>query len=235
MPINKLEIPARLAKESNSDFAFRVLRDNIMQLNLEPGEILNDYQLAEALQISRTPVREAFMCLRLQRLVESYPQSHSYVTKINLNFVDEGIFLRHSIEYRMIKEAIKVATSTDIARLQTNLAQQKHALDAGDPRLFILLDREFHHSFFLIAEKPLCWENLQQITTHHGRIQPLVISSGDDNVEMLLPYQEHRMIFEWLVNGDLPSEFDQFLFKHIGYRRLLPLLLNKHGEYFEKN
>lgn len=234
MSLERMVILPREAKESSGDYSSRVLRYNIMQLNLEPGEILNDNQLASALQVSRTPIREAFMCLRSQRLIESYPQSHSFVTKINLRYVDEDIFLRHAVECRIIAEAIKAATSADIASMQINLAQQKQALDLGNHRAFIQLDRDFHHCFFMIVKKPLCWENLQQITTHHMRIQPLVVGIGDNNVEMLVPYREHCAIFNSLVNGELPQNFNQFLYKHIGYRRLLPALISQYPSYFEQ-
>ena len=70
MSLERMVILPREAKESSGDYSSRVLRYNIMQLNLEPGEILNDNQLASALQVSRTPIREAFMCLRSQRLIE---------------------------------------------------------------------------------------------------------------------------------------------------------------------
>ena len=195
MSLERMVILPREAKESSGDYSSRVLRYNIMQLNLEPGEILNDNQLASALQVSRTPIREAFMCLRSQRLIESYPQSHSFVTKINLRYVDEDIFLRHTVECRIIAEAIKAATSADIASMQINLAQ---------------------------------------ITTHHMRIQPLVVGIGDNNVEMLVPYREHCAIFNSLVNGELPQNFNQFLYKHIGYRRLLPALISQYPSYFEQ-
>lgn len=150
MSLERMVILPREAKESSGDYSSRVLRYNIMQLNLEPGEILNDNQLASALQVSRTPISEAFMCLRSQRLIESYPQSHSFVTKINLRYVDEDIFLRHAVERRIIAEAIKAATSADIASMQINLAQQKQALDLGNHRAFSIhsIGSRFSSLFF---------------------------------------------------------------------------------------
>ena len=47
-------------KENGKDYAYRVLKDNIMSLNLKPGELLSESDLSEKLNISRTPIREVY-------------------------------------------------------------------------------------------------------------------------------------------------------------------------------
>ena len=51
-------------KENSKDYAYRVLKDNIMTLNLKPGELLSEAELSEKLGISRTPIREVLMRLK---------------------------------------------------------------------------------------------------------------------------------------------------------------------------
>jgi len=233
MSIKNMVILPRLPQETSNDYAMRILYDNMIRLVLEPGELLNDNQIAEMLGISRTPVREAFMCLRFQKLINSYPQSHSCVSKINLDYVDEGIFMRHALETHVLEEVLVKASSSDMARLQFNLNQQNEAISRHDSKDFMVRDQEFHKILFEIVDKPWCWNSLQQITTHHRRISQLVVSLGDDNAEMLVPYNEHRHIYDMIITKSMPQDLKGFMLKHIGYRRLLPILLDVYPHYFE--
>ena len=94
----KLRISERRKKENNREYAYRVLRDNIMTMQLLPGETLNEAELAEIFHVSRTPVHEAVIMLKEEMLVEVYPQSGSKVSYININTLKEGYFMRSVLE-----------------------------------------------------------------------------------------------------------------------------------------
>ena len=51
-------------KETGKEYAYRVLKENIMSLELKPGELLSESDLSEKLSISRTPIREVIMKLK---------------------------------------------------------------------------------------------------------------------------------------------------------------------------
>ena len=59
-----IEFLPKKENESNRDYVFRVLRYNIMSLQLPPGSILNEYELAQEFSMSRTPVHEVLMLLK---------------------------------------------------------------------------------------------------------------------------------------------------------------------------
>ncbi|MBD8952322.1 MAG: GntR family transcriptional regulator, partial [Subdoligranulum sp.] len=69
-----LLIPQPHPKESNREYACRVLRMNIMTFRLKPGEPLSEIELAKLLQMSRTPVHEAITTLHNDWLIEIFPQ-----------------------------------------------------------------------------------------------------------------------------------------------------------------
>ena len=62
-------------KESRKEYAYRILKENIMSLELKPGELLSEVELSEKLNISRTPIREVLMRLKNEHLIEVKPQS----------------------------------------------------------------------------------------------------------------------------------------------------------------
>ena len=70
--------------ESNQDKIYLQLRGEMMTLALKPGEVLRAQELAEHLGVSRTPVREAFIRLQRDGLVNILPQRETAVSLIDL-------------------------------------------------------------------------------------------------------------------------------------------------------
>ena len=85
-------------KENGKDYAYRVLKDNIMTLNLKPGELLSEADLSEKLGISRTPIREVLMRLKNEHLIEVKPQTGTYISLIDANLIEEAMFMRYTLE-----------------------------------------------------------------------------------------------------------------------------------------
>ena len=69
-----LLLDVRRMDENNRAYAYRMLRKNIMTLQLQPGCQLSEAELCEQLAMSRTPVHEALMMLKSEWLVEVLPQ-----------------------------------------------------------------------------------------------------------------------------------------------------------------
>ena len=112
--------------ENNRAYTYRVLKENIMRLNLKPGESISEIELSEALNVSRTPVREAIVKLSEEKLVDVFPQRGSFVSKINLNLVEEAVFLRELCEKKILEIACKDPVSdTLINELEKNIEYQK--------------------------------------------------------------------------------------------------------------
>ena len=104
----------KLPKESNRDYAFRVIRENIIKLELKPGTMISEQDPAYELDLSRTPVHEALQELSKSKIVEVFPQKGSLVSLINLELVDEAVFVRATLESAITEEACKLATAEDI-------------------------------------------------------------------------------------------------------------------------
>jgi DNA-binding GntR family transcriptional regulator len=64
-----LTVSARLTGENNKDYSYRVIKEAIMSLELQPGKSISEIELAEVLNLSRTPIREVMAKLREEHLV----------------------------------------------------------------------------------------------------------------------------------------------------------------------
>ena len=91
--------------------AYTVLRDAIVRGELAPGRQLSENELAELLGISRTPVREALIRLRDDRLVEIVPQLGTFVTHISEAGVADAQFIREALECAAVRIAARASRS----------------------------------------------------------------------------------------------------------------------------
>ena len=89
---------AKHDRESNRDYALRVIRENIINLELKPGTMISEQDIANELNLSRTPVHEAMQELSTTKIIEILPQRGSYVSKIDMDRVDEAVFMRTTLE-----------------------------------------------------------------------------------------------------------------------------------------
>ena len=107
-----MRVLERLARETGREYALRVLKENIVGLDLLPGSMLSENEIASCLNLSRTPVREAFIELSKVKIVEIYPQKGSVVSLIDYNMVEEARFMRYELE-----SAVRTGMSEDHAGL----------------------------------------------------------------------------------------------------------------------
>lgn len=140
----------RYKGESNRVYTYNVLKENIMQLNLKPGESISEVELSEALNVSRTPVREAIVKLEEKKLVAVFPQRGSFVSKINLSLVEEAIFLRELCEKKILEIACNDSNSEAlINKLEKNIEYQKISINYNKNIYeFFELDNQFHTLIF---------------------------------------------------------------------------------------
>lgn len=226
-----LSIPPKEPGESGRKYAYRVLYNGIMSLDFPPGMQLVDAELSQALHISRTPIREAIVSLVESKLVEVYPQRSSCVSRLNLDAIEEGVFLRYNIERAILREAIQKADGSDLSLLRENIEQQKATLEAGDLDRYMELDNAFHKLLYLAARKPWTWSTVMRIVTHHDRVRKLQVRLGTD--QLWPAHEEHRQLFHAVMTRS-EANLDDFLYEHLtaGYRGALPELMQKYPDYF---
>ena len=103
-----MNILDRIPGENARSYAVRVLRSNIISLQLPPGSIVSENEISTALNLSRTPIREALIELSRSKLVEILPQKGSYVTRIDLDLAEESRFLRCVVETAVFRQAAEL-------------------------------------------------------------------------------------------------------------------------------
>lgn len=110
--------------ETNSKYQYRLLRENIMTFRLLPGETLDETVISEQFGTSRTPVREALILLKNEKLVDILPQKGSKVSYIDLKLVRQGYFTRRVVETAICKEIAGMLSEKQLKQLKQILLLQ---------------------------------------------------------------------------------------------------------------
>ena len=228
----KESIPAKNNGENARQYAYRVLYNGIMSLDFPPGMVLMDAELSKLMNISRTPVREAILSLVTLKLVDIQPQRSSIVSRIDLDAIEEGVFVRFNIERAVVLRAASLANGQDISYLNENLTKQKESLESRRYDEFFALDNLFHKRLYIATHKPWTWDIMVGIMTHHDRVRRLQIRLGDSG-RLWKSYEEHRTIYNSVISKN-KDPMDDFLYDHLtaGYRTSLPELTRLYPDYF---
>ena len=145
-----------------------------MSLKLKPGQSISEVELAEALSLSRTPIREVLTKLREEHLVEVIPQVGTYISKINPQLISEASFMRYTLEKEVLKQACESFPKTSIYDLKKNMVLQEELIgQKGKETDFHNLDKEFHQIIFKGNQKENIWEAITRISTHYNRMRLL--------------------------------------------------------------
>src|SRR5215212_6883826 len=108
----------RLVPSSMHDEVAARLRDRIFAGELTPGTFLDEARLAEQLEISRTPLREALKVLTAEGLVRHEPRRGCFVAEVTEQDLDEIFPVIALLEGRCAHEAAQHASDADLAALE---------------------------------------------------------------------------------------------------------------------
>ena len=171
-----MNILDRIPGENARSYAVRVLRSNIISLQLPPGSIVSENEISTALNLSRTPIREALIELSRSKLVEILPQKGSYVTRIDLDLAEESRFLRCVVETAVFRQAAELELPERFfLEMKDNIAQLKLAYEIGDGDRAINLDNEFHKMVYAAAGKLWTFGVVREQMVHFDRLRSLNI------------------------------------------------------------
>ncbi|WP_280460036.1 GntR family transcriptional regulator [Nocardia carnea] len=134
------------------DDVLAVLRAAILEGSFAPGEHLNEASLADQLEVSRGPIRDALSSLAHEGLVVIEPHKGATVPLMSKNDVDEIYTLRLALEMLAAKSAVVHATPEDLSALGAATADLAAVVDAGGSiRDITDADLRFHDAFYRAA------------------------------------------------------------------------------------
>ncbi|MFQ3621086.1 MAG: GntR family transcriptional regulator [Spirochaetales bacterium] len=206
-------------------WVYEVLRLNIVQLHLEPGRFLSETEMAEKLGVSRTPVREAYIRLADEGLLEVLPQRGSVVSLIDLSQAKEARFVRLAVEREVLKEACQTSL-LGINELEANLLKQAEFCQSEQFDQLLITDNEFHRILFRLCGKQRVWDSLKRLDYNYDRLRVMTLPlSGKEII------QQHREILKTLRNRTI-EKIDALLEQHLTWQVIDQVIFEYPPTYF---
>jgi len=179
---------------------YAAMRSHIIELAWRPGQFIAKADIAEALGVSQSPVREALLKLEADGLVEIVPRSRTVVTFIDTRHAVEAQFLRVCIEVEVVRTIangkIFEAAATDF---ESVLKHQEFCASQGDLTGFSTCDNEFHARLCRLAGVEGLWSVVMARRSHIDRLRHLDLPS-QGKVEAVL--RDHHAILAALREGN---------------------------------
>ncbi|HUI73168.1 MAG TPA: GntR family transcriptional regulator [Spirochaetia bacterium] len=221
-----------LEKERNQpihQWVYQVLRVNIIKLTLRPAQKISENEVSEALGISRTPVREAFIRLAEDGLIKITPQKRSIVSLIDLEQAQEARFVRLAVEKALMKEACGGLSVADLAALDGNLREQEQCRQAKAFDRMLSVDNDFHRLIFRGCRKERSWLYLKKLDYNYDRLRVMVMPVSIDRI-----VSEHGVIRDLIRDGKVDS-VDEIVDRHLTWEMINRVVRDYPQHYFTQD
>ncbi|MBX4266679.1 GntR family transcriptional regulator [Clostridium estertheticum] len=198
-------------KDSTSKRIYHLIREKIINLNFVPGLGISEKGISEKFNVSRTPVREAFVRLSQEGLISIYPQKGTFVSLINLSSVEEARFMREHLERAVVRLACEGFPKEMFLKLEMNLKFQEMYMEDHDNKKIFAADEEFHRLIFEGCNKSKIWATINEMESDFQRIRILRLSS---NLKWDHIYSQHIGIKNAIINKN-PDLAEKIIIEHL--------------------
>ena len=176
-------------RQTTADEVFHKLQSDITSLRLTPGAKLSEVEVAKLYDVSRQPVREAFVRLGDLNLLQIRPQKATLVKKISISELQNSRFIRAAVEVEVVRKACQLATQESLDLIDSNLSQQAEAVKTEDAKLLRSLDYEFHRLICSAADRLPAFRTIAENRRHTDRVCTLELANVSGMAEVIEGHQ----------------------------------------------
>ena len=208
--------------ETMQQKVYQELRHSLMVGAFVPGESISLRKLAETLQTSLMPVREAVNRLIAERAFESLPNRKVIVPYLSEIKLAELMYLRKVLEGRAATQAAKNMTPEQIAEITSINTKLVQAVADDDFHLTLIKNQEFHFAIYNVSENTILLPMIESLWLQGGPsiyftlVSPNVIWDGQHHLEAIEALQaEDAKRLRKAIEQDIQVTCDFLLKSHI--------------------
>jgi GntR family transcriptional regulator, rspAB operon transcriptional repressor len=155
---------------------YGILRKSIIRLERRPGAALSEKVICAEFGVSRTPVREALQRLSEEDLVDVFPHSGTYVSRISFKEAEEGFVIRNALEIECVRRACTHISDQQIDDLQDIIKRMRRILLENKLAAYIDEDDALHAAIAAYSTLPRIWKFINLAKVHLDRMRQLSAS-----------------------------------------------------------
>jgi DNA-binding GntR family transcriptional regulator len=200
-----------------ADRVYAHVKEAVLDRRYEGGTLLSEGELAEAVGVSRTPVREALLRLEAEGLLKLYPKKGALVLPVSAQEIADVVETRLLVERHAVAKAVPAGERL-LERLEELLEEQQFHAAAGDLAAFARADRCFHAEIVKAAGNQILAHLYDQLRDRQLRMGVATMHAEPDRIAKNIA--EHTDILRALRSGDARSA-DALVGRHISWVRNL--------------
>jgi len=226
---------AELLYKNREEMVYGVLKQEILDLILKPGQLISENEICERFNVSRTPVRNALRLLEDQNFLAVVPYRGIYVTLLNLTDIKQMIYMRLAVETMILHDFIDLPDNTSaIEDIKYMIRKQESILKEPGfvPEQFYRLDAKMHEIWFEATKKKKLWEWIQAQRVHYTRFRMLDFVTETDFTRII---KEHKTILSLIEEKNF-SQLKVTLKEHLYFsmKRMRHQIDVVYKDYFEE-
>lgn len=202
------------------------LRQRIVEGQLAPGAKLNERELAQALNVSRTPLREAIKMLAAEGLVELLPNRGAVVAQMSEQDVIDTFEVIAGLEGQSGELAAQRIDEAELAEIRALHFEMMAAWTRRDLPTYYRINAQIHTLINAAARNPVLAQTWRNV---NARLQALRFRSNFDEAKWKRAVKEHERMVELLAARDAAG-LRALLIAHLMHKRDAVLELMKKGQ-----
>lgn len=211
---------------------YEFIRDAIISMEFQPGQMIPETALAQQFGVSRTPVREALIKLSNIGFVDVLPQRGTYVSKFSMEKILEARFIREALELAVVATVAEQADDELIAECESILAEQQLAADNDNALAFQKLDDHFHQTLSSRTGYARVTQLIESEKAHMDRVRNLSLHIRGQYHRVL---EQHHAILKALKKHN-PDAARKAMAVHMqDVYKVLTVIPREHPEYFSED
>ncbi|MDX2918835.1 MULTISPECIES: GntR family transcriptional regulator [Streptomyces] len=191
--------PSSLKRPPAAERVYTHIKEAVLDRRYEGGTLLTEGDLADAVGVSRTPVREALLRLEVEGLIKLYPKKGALVLAVSAQEIRDVVETRLLVEEFAARKTVPASPQL-IQRLEQLLEEQRQLAEAGDLAAVAVTDRCFHAEIVKYAGNEILSRLYDQLRDRQLRMGVAVMEAHPGRIEANIT--EHGELLEAIRAGD---------------------------------
>jgi len=187
------------------------LRQMLVEGRIAPGAKLNERELSEVLDVSRTPLREAIKMLAAEGLVELLPNRGAIAVQLTEDDVRNTFEVMAGLEAQSGELAARRITDAELAEIRALHFEMMAAYTRRDLSTYYRINAQIHSAINAAAKNPVLGATYDRV---NARLHALRFRSNQDEEKWKTAMSEHEQMIEALAARD-PAAMRKVLARHL--------------------
>ncbi len=171
---------------SKTNYAYQRIKEKILSGEFPPEKELSEKELQDALDVSRTPIREAIQMLQREGFIIIHPRKNIIVSPITVELLTEIYDARIMLEPLLFKRACGKVSDEKLMEFRRALTSPPENMRAEEQcSYYNIIDKEFHRCVLPYANNRFLAEAMSGVLDHEERLRNTLfnIKTNDTVVE----------------------------------------------------